>query len=398
MQDYSHRTPSAVICRNTPKVNESDWESEQSNMTSQTVTALGLTSEEASRILAQVGPNAIVEAKPHPWLAFLKRLWGPIPWMLEATVALEVVLGRYVEAILIAALILFNAVFSTIQEKRSSNALAMLRQRLQLTARVRRDGEWRTLPAEQLVPGDVIHLRMGDLLPADVRLLDGELLLDQSALTGESLPVEATAGDAGYAGTIVQHGEATAVVTATGERTRFGHTAQLVRNAKSQSHLEAVIFAVTRSLVILDGILAMAVIVYALVTRMPLLDILPFTLILLVASVPAALPATFAIATALGAQELAQQGVLVTNLAAIEEAAGMDVLCTDKTGENHLSITDLHCYAAADENELLRLAAMACDPATQDPIDLAILQRAQERNVLPDFSQRVRFLPFEPKT
>lgn len=370
-------------------------------MTSQTVTALGLTSEEASRILAQVGPNAIVEAKPHPWLAFLKRLWGPIPWMLEATVALEVVLGRYVEAILIAALILFNAVFSTIQEKRSSNALAMLRQRLQLTARVRRDGEWRTLPAEQLVPGDVIHLRMGDLLPADVRLLDGELLLDQSALTGESLPVEATAGDAGYAGTIVQHGEATAVVTATGERTCFGHTAQLVRNAKSQSHLEAVIFAVTRSLVILDGILAMAVIVYALVTRMPLLDILPFTLILLVASVPAALPATFAIATALGAQELAQQGVLVTNLAVIEEAAGMDVLCTDKTGtitENHLSITDLHCYAAADENELLRLAAMACDPATQDPIDLAILQRAQERNVLPDFSQRVRFLPFEPKT
>jgi H+-transporting ATPase len=359
----------------------------------------GLTSEEAAGLLAQVGPNAITEAKPHPWLAFLKRLWGPVPWMLEAAVILEIVLGKYDEAAIIAALILFNAVFSTVQEKRSSDALALLRQRLQLTARVCRDGKWQLLPSEQLVPGDVIHIRMGDLLSADVQLLDGNLLLDQSALTGESLPVEVTSGGMGYAGTTVQHGEATALVTATGARTRFGRTAELVRTAKSQSNLERVIFSVTKALVILDGALVLAVIAYALATHMGFLQILPFALILLVASVPVALPATFAIATALGAQELSHQGVLVTNLAAIEEAAGMDVLCTDKTGtttENRLSVADLHPYAVPTENELLRLAAMACDPATQDSLDLAVLQRAQEHGVLPDFSQRQHFLPFDP--
>ncbi|MGQ9768280.1 MAG: plasma-membrane proton-efflux P-type ATPase [Anaerolineae bacterium] len=359
----------------------------------------GLTDEEAARLLAQIGPNAIPEARPRPWLAFLNRLWGPVPWMLEAAVILEIILGKYDEAAIIAALILFNAVFSTFQEKRSSDALAMLRQRLQLTARVRRDAEWRTIPAEQLVPGDVIHIRMGDLLPADVRLLDGDLLLDQSALTGESLPVEVAAGGVSYTGTTVQHGEATGIVTATGVNTRFGRTAELVRTAKSQSNLETVIFSVTKALVTLDGVLALAVVVYALATHMPLLQILPFALILLVASVPVALPASFAIATALGAQELSHQGVLVTNLAAIEEAAGMDTLCSDKTGtitENRLSVSDLHPYTAADESELLRLAAMASDPSTQDPLDLAILQRAQERGVAPIFGQRQRFLPFDP--
>jgi H+-transporting ATPase len=361
----------------------------------------GLTSKEAGRLLAQVGPNAIAEARPHPWLAFLKRLWGPVPWMLEAAVILELVLGKYDEAVIIAVLILFNAVFSTLQEKRSSDALAMLRQRLQVTARARRDAEWQTIPAAQLVPGDLIHIRMGDLLPADVRLLDGELLLDQSTLTGESLPVEVTIGGVGYTGTTAQHGEATAVVTATGMRTRFGRAAELVRTAKSQSNLERVIFSVTRALVILDGVLAAAVVVYALAVHMPLLQVLPFVLILLVASVPVALPATFAIATALGAQELSRQGVLVTNLSAIEEAAGMDALCSDKTGtitENRLSVSDLHPYAASDENELLRLAAMACDPSTQDPLDLAILQRSKERGVAPIFSQRQSFLAFDPAT
>ncbi len=361
----------------------------------------GLTSDEAARLLAQVGPNAIAEAKPHPWVEFLQRLWGPIPWILEVTLLFEILLRNYPEAAVIGGLIVFNAVISTVQEKRSSDALTMLRQRLQLTARVRRDGEWRALPAEQLVPGDVIHIRMGDLLPADVQLLDGDLLLDQSALTGESLSVDVAAGGAGYSGTTAQHGEATAVVTATGARTRFGRTAELVRSAKSPSNLETVIFSVTKALIILVGIVALAVVIYAVVTQMPLLQVLPFALILLVASVPAALPATFAIATALGAQELSTEGVLVTNLTAIEEAAGMDVLCSDKTGtmtENRLSVAALHPYAAADENELLRLAAMASDPATQDPLDLAILQRAQEHNVSPDWDQRVRVQPFDPAT
>lgn len=365
------------------------------------ISSSGLTSAEAARLLAQYGPNALAEAKKHPILDFLKRLWGPIPWMLETVVILQVALKKYDEALIIAALIMFNAVFSAWQEKRSSDALAMLRQRLQLTARIRRDGEWQILPAEQLVPGDVIHIRMGDLLPADVQLLDGRLLLDQSALTGESLPVEAVANGNGYTGTVVQHGEATAVVTATGARTRFGRTAELVRSAKHQTNLEKVIFSITKALILLDGVLALAVVAYALWARLPLLEILPFVLILLVASVPVALPATFAVATALGARELSHQGVLVTHLAAIEEAAGMDALCTDKTGtitENRLSVAALRPYAAPSEDELLRLAAMACDPSTQDALDLAILGRAAERGVSPDFSLRQQFLPFDTST
>jgi len=363
--------------------------------------AQGLTTQEAIARLKQYGQNVIPETKPHPWLAFLKRLWGPVPWMLEIAVILEIFLQKYDEAVIIALLILFNAVFSTIQEKRSSDALAMLRQHLKLTARVMRDGEWQTMPSEQLVPGDLIHARMGDLLPADVELQNGDLMLDQSALTGESLPVEASQGGSGYAGAIVKHGEATAVVTATGVHTRFGRAAELVRQASSQSNLETVIFSVTKALVTLDGLLALAVVAYALFAHMPFLQILPFALILLVASVPVALPATFAIATALGAQELSHQGVLVTNLSAIEEAAGMEVLCSDKTGtitQNQLSVANLCAYAAIDENNLLHLAAMACDPSTQDPLDLAILQRAQDRGMSPDFNLRQQFLPFDPAT
>lgn len=365
------------------------------------ISSSGISSAEAARLLSQYGPNALLEAKKHPIRDFLKRLWGPIPWMLEAVVMLQFVLKKYDEALIIATLILFNAVFSAWQEKRSTDALAMLRQRMQLTARVRRDGQWQTLPAEQLVPSDVIHIRMGDLLPADVQLLDGRLQLDQSALTGESLPVEAAGGGNGYSGTIVQHGEATAVVTATGARTRFGRTAELVRAAKYQTNLEKVIFLITRSLILLDGTLALTVVAYALWFRLPLLEILPFALILLVASVPVALPATFAIATALGARELSHQGVLVTHLSAIEEAAGMDVLCTDKTGtitENRLSVAALRPYAAPSEDELLRLAAMASDPSTQDALDLAILGQAEERRVSPDFSLRQQFLPFDTST
>lgn len=351
--------------------------------------------------MAQYGPNALPETKPHLFLDFLKLLWGPIPWLLEITVILQLLLGKVAEAIIIALLILFNAVFSTIQAKRSSDALALLRQQLKLTARVHRDGAWTVLPSDQLVPGDIIHIRMGDLLPADVKLFDGDLLIDQSVLTGEALPVEVSGGGDGYAGAIVKHGEATAIVTATGVRTRFGRTAELVRQTHGKSNLEEVIFSITKALVILAALLAIWIIAYAVTQQMPLLEIMPFALILLIASVPAALPATFAIATALGAQELSHKGVLVTNLIAIEDAASMDVLCSDKTGtitQNQLSVAQLHPDQAQTEEALLRLAAMACDPSTQDPIDLAILKCAAERNVLPDFALRTQFIPFDPET
>jgi H+-transporting ATPase len=359
----------------------------------------GLTTEQARQRLAQYGPNAVAEERPHLLLGLLAKFWAPVPWMLEATIALELILGRNPEALIIGALLVFNAALSLFQEKRAHDALALLRKRLVVEARVLRDGIWRLLPAQELVPGDFVHLRMGDLVPADVRLADGGILLDQSALTGESLPVEAGPGAAAWAGALVKRGEASGEVSATGSRTYFGKTAELVRAAKTLSHLESVIFTIVRYLVMMDGALVLALLVYSRIVGMALGDTLPFALILLVASVPVALPATFTLATALGSLELAGRGVLATRLAAIEEAAAMDVLCSDKTGtitQNHLTLAALHPYPPFSEDDLLRLAAIASDDATQDPIDLAILSAAARHGVASP--RRLRLIPFDSAT
>lgn len=249
-------------------------------MASEVALPQGLTSEEARRRLAQSGPNAVPEARPHPWRVFLGKFWAPVPWMLEATVLLQLALGKWDEAHVIAALIVLNAIVSFVQESRPDRALALLKQRLPVTARVRRDGRWQTLPAPELVPGDALHLRMGDLVPADLRLADGSVLLDQSALTGESLPVEAGAGAVAYAGAVMRRGEATGEITATGAHTYFGKTAELVRTAKTESHLARLILQIIRPLIALDVALVLALFVYAITTGLPLHELLPFALIL----------------------------------------------------------------------------------------------------------------------
>jgi H+-transporting ATPase len=361
----------------------------------------GLSAAEAMRRLAQHGPNEVAEDKPHPLLTLLRKFWSPVPWMLEATIVLQLVIGKPDEAAVIAVLLLVNAVMGYIQEGRASKALAMLRQRLDIQARVLRDGHWQRVPARELVPGDAVHVRMGDLIPADLRLSEGRVQIDQSTLTGESLPVEAAPGVDAWSGSVVTRGEASGEVTATGARTRFGKTAELVRSARTVSHLESVIFGIVKYLVILDMALVAALLGYALITGMPLTEVVPFALILLVASVPVALPATFTLATALGSLELAKRGVLVTRLSAIEEAAAMDVLASDKTGTitaNRLTLAALKPVNAADENGLLRYAALACDEATQDPIDMAILDAARARKLLDNPPRRIRFTPFDPQT
>jgi H+-transporting ATPase len=361
----------------------------------------GISSLEARQRLRQYGPNAVAEERAHPWFAFLRKFWAPVPWMLEATIALQLALGKIDEAAFIAALLVFNAVLSFAQESRANQALALLRSRLSVQARALRDGRWQWVPAQELVPGDVVHIRLGDLLPADIRLQDGQVLLDQSALTGESVPVEAAAGAATYAGATVKRGEATGEVTQTGSRTYFGKTAELVRTAKTASHLEGVILTIVKYLVALDGLLVAALLSYALGTGMPLHEVLPFALILLVASVPVALPATFTLATALGAVELAQRGVLVTRLSAIEEAAAMDVLASDKTGtitQNRLTVAALRAFAPHTEDDLLRYAAFASEEASQDPIDLAIVHAARARGVLAQMPRQLQFVPFDPAT
>ncbi len=358
----------------------------------------GLSSQEAARRLEQYGPNAVAEEKRHPLIFFLSKFWAPVPWMLEITILLELYLGRDVEAIVIGFLLVFNAILSFIQENRAQSALTLLRQQLTVQARVLRDGHWQLVPAKFLVPGDVIHLRMGDLVPADVKLAEGQIQMDQSALTGESVPMEGGTGHQAFAGAVVKRGEASGEVTATGARTNFGKTAELVRTAKTASHLEEIIFSIVKYLIIADVGLVIIVILYALLSHTAWPVILPFALILLVASVPVALPATFTLATALGAAELARKGVLVTRLSAIEEAAAMSILASDKTGtltENRLNLGTVHAYTPYSDEEVLLLGVQASEESTQDPLDMAILNGAREKG-LKITDSVLHYTPFDP--
>jgi H+-transporting ATPase len=358
----------------------------------------GLTSGEAAARLARYGPNTVPEERPHLARALLGKLSGPVPWMLEATVVLEAVAGKPAEAVIVAALVVFNGVLGFAQEGRARDTLALLRSRLAVRARVCRDGRWHTADAEGLVPGDLVHVRLGDIVPADIAVGEGAVRADQSVLTGESAEAEAGPGGMLYAGSVIRHGEASGQVTATGPRTYFGRTADLVRTAKTASHLEETIFKVVRSLLVMDGALAVAVLAYGIAAGLPAGELLPFVLILLVATVPVALQATFTLATSLGAVELARAGVLVTHLTAVEEAAAMDLVCTDKTGtltQNRLSVLAVRPYGSRTEASVLALAAAASDEATQDPIDLAVLAAAASRHA-PPAGRRAGFVPFDP--
>ena len=279
--------------------------------------------------------------------------------MLEISLGLELFIGRYTQALIIGLLLVFNAATSFFQENNAQNALKILQQKLAIRVRILRDQQWQTLPADQLVPGDVIRLRIGDLIPADLHLLDGNLSVDQSALTGESLPDEAGPQDTIYAGGVIKRGEATGEVNATGTHTMYRKTAKLVHIAKTTSHLEATIVSMVKYLVAMDMILVIGVLAYSWLNAFPWSDAIPFALMLLIASIPIALPATFTLASALGAQELAKNSVLVTRLSAIEEAAGMDVLCSDKTGtitKNQIELAAIAPLAPFNEADTLRYA------------------------------------------
>ncbi len=342
------------------------------------------------------------------WRRLVSRLWGPLPWMLEGTIALTLLLGKDVEAVIITVLLLLNSVIGFAQQARADHALELLRARLAVNARVRRDGMWSLVPAREVVPGDVVRVRVGDVVPADVELIDGHLSLDQSSLTGESVPSDAGPGDAGYGATVVIRGEATGVVTATGAASYFGRTSALVARSRTATHLEEVIFQLVRYLVVIDVVLAIALFAFAAAIGARFADTAPFALIILIASVPVALPTTFTVAQAVGALELSSgaddrhrgHGVLVTRLSAVQEAASMDVLCTDKTGTltlNQLTLEDAVAYPPHRRADLLRLAALASDEGGQDPIDLALIRAAGSGGDWGD-AERVAFTPFDPST
>jgi H+-transporting ATPase len=364
-------------------------------------TLTGLTSTEASRRLGELGPNAVTEEAPPRWRVFLAKFWGPIPWMLEAALLLELGLGAYVEAAVIGALLLFNATLGFIQEGRAGAALAALKKRLAPTALVRRDGEWVRRPASELVPGDAIRLPLGALVPADAALVSGSVMVDQSMLTGESVPVDANAGSTVYAGSLIRRGQAIAEVTATGSKSYFGRTAELVRIAQSRSTEQAAIFAVTRNLAIVNGMVAVLIIAYGYAMALPSGDLIRLALTALLATIPLALPATFTLSAAFGAQILARRGVLLTRLSAAHEAAAMDVLCADKTGtltRNALEVVDVVAMPGFDRERVLVLATLASSEADQDPIDDAIRGAAATASSRGTSERLVRFVPFDPAT
>jgi H+-transporting ATPase len=358
----------------------------------------GLTSDEARRRLKKFGPNAMPDTALHPLRMALEKFWAPVPWMLEAAIVLELALGNHVEAAIIAGLLAFNAALGLFQESRAEATLAALKSRLALNAAVRRDGAWKTVPAAELVPGDVVKLSLGAVVAADVHLTGGEVLLDQSMLTGESVPIEAGIGVQTYAGALVRRGEAIGEVTATGTHTKFGRTAELVRTAHAVSSQQKAVLRVVRNLAMFNGGVIAMLVAYAYFLKMPFAEVIPLVLTAILASIPVALPATFTLAAALGARALAKVGVLPTRLTAVDEAGTTDVLCADKTGtltQNALTVTSIHAMPGFDEAHILALAALASSDGGQDPVDGAI-RAAAAHNAISDAPKLVKFAPFDP--
>jgi H+-transporting ATPase len=359
----------------------------------------GLTSDEARSRLAQYGENAIREERVSPWRKFLGYFWGPIPWMIEIAAVLSGVTRRWDDLAIIVVMLLINAGVGFFQEYKADTAIAALRERLAPVARVLRDGQWRDLAARLLVPGDVVLVKLGNIVPADLELRDGDYLsVDQSALTGESLPVDRKVGDTVYSGSIVRQGEMRGVVTATGMKTYFGKTAQLVETAVERSHFQRAVLRIGNFLILVTLALVALILLVALFRGNGLVDTLLFALILTVAAIPVALPAVLSVTMAVGAARLATMKAIVSRLVSIEEMAGMDLLCSDKTGtltKNELTLGDVAPMAGVAARDLKLAAALTCERDAPDPIDAAVLSGISDKNELSGY-RVLKFQPFNP--
>ncbi len=359
----------------------------------------GLTQAEAAKRLVQYGPNEIEEKKDNPFLKFLTYLWGPIPWMIEAAVVLSALAQHWPDFGIILVLLLANAVVGFWEEHQAGNAIAALKAKLAVEARVRRDGKWVTPPARELVPGDVIRVRLGDIVPADARLLEGDSIeVDQSALTGESLPATRKPGEAVFSGSIVRQGEISALVYATGANTYFGKTAELVQEAHTVSHFQRAVLKIGDYLIILAVALVAVIITVSVIRGDPILTTLQFALVLTVAAIPVAMPTVLSVTMAVGARLLAKREAIVTRLAAIEELAGVDVLCADKTGtltQNKLTLGDPFGVSGVDADEVILCAALASREEDKDTIDMAVLDGLKDAKALKGYKV-THFQPFDP--
>ncbi len=359
----------------------------------------GLSQPEADERLTRYGPNEIIEDKPNPILKFLSYFWGPIPWMIEIAVILSGVVGHWPDFFIILVLLIANGLVGFTEERQAGNAIDALKATLAITARVRRDGNWVTPPARELVPGDVIRVRTGDIVPADARLLAGDPVeVDQSALTGESLPATRSAGEAVFSGSIVRQGEIGALVYATGAGTYFGKTARLVQDAHTVSHFQRAVLKIGNYLIVLAVALVAVIVVASILRGDPLLTTLQFALVLTVAAIPVAMPTVLSVTMAVGARLLAKKQVIVSHLVAIEELAGVDVLCADKTGtltQNTLTLGEPFSVDDIPAEQVILYAALASRADNDDPIDRAVLDGLPDGKTLRGY-QVLHFQPFDP--
>ena len=359
----------------------------------------GLTQAEATKRLTRYGPNELEEKKTNLILKFLSYFWGPIPWMIEIAVILSAVARHWPDFFIILVLLLANAVVGFWEEKQVGDAIAALKAKLAIKARVKRDGKWVNPAARELVPGDVIRLRLGDVVPADARLLDGdEISLDQSALTGESLPATRKPGEAVFSGSIVRRGEIGALVYATGTKTYFGKTAQLVETAVTVSHFQKALLKIGNYLIVLAAVLVAVIVTVAIFRGDPILNTLQFALVLTVAAIPVAMPTVLSVTMAVGARLLAKKQAVVSKLVAIEELAGVDILCADKTGtltQNKLTLGDPFCVNGIPADQVVLDGALASRSDNNDTIDLAVIGGLKNKEATKDF-QVLHFMPFDP--
>jgi H+-transporting ATPase len=360
----------------------------------------GLSAGEAKNRLDQFGPNMMEEEKKSLLVKLLGYFWGPIPWMIEAAALLSLVVQHWTDMIIICIMLVFNAAVGFWQESKADNALEALKGELALKARALRDGKWQEIGAEDLVPGDVVRVRPGDILPADLKLFGGDYLsVDQSALTGESLPVEKTEGDLGYSGSVARQGEMQALVIGTGASTKFAQTAKLVETAEAPSHFQKAVLTIGDYLIYMSLGLAAVLVLTQLIRGDSALTVFQFVLILVVASIPVAMPAVLSLTMALGALSLSKERAIVSRLQSIEEIAGIDILCSDKTGtltKNQLTLGEPQVFDAADAQDLILAAALASKEENRDAIDDAVLAGLKDQAKLKSYTQE-KFMPFDPK-
>lgn len=359
----------------------------------------GLSQDEAKRRLQQYGYNELPEKKRNALLEFLSHFWGPIPWMIEAAAILSALVRHWADFVIIMVLLVANAVVGFWEEFQAGNAIAALKANLALKARVKRDGNWREVPARELVPGDRVRLRLGDIVPADARLLEGDPVeVDQSALTGESLPVEKKADDTVYSSSTLKKGEIDAVVSATGKATYFGKTAQLVESARTVSHFQKAVLKIGDYLIVIAIALVTLIIAVAMFRGDKFTTTLQFALVLTVAAIPVAMPTVLSVTMAVGARALARKQAVVSRLAAIEEMAGVDVLCSDKTGtltQNKLALGEPFCVGGTRPDDVVLAAALASRTEAADALDQAVLNGLRDKEALKSY-RLLHFQPFDP--